>query len=242
MVLEIRPLHLGTLVVDKSGLTLRKGLCEKVQVPCLGWLILGGARPVLVDTGPSTDESWGTRHHNPLRRDASQSLESQLAKHGLSVGDIGYVVLTHLHWDHCYGNGSLPDAAFYVQKTEFDYASKPLPCDAPIYETGFDEPPFETGRERYRLVDGAVDLEEGLRLFPLPGHSPGLQGVLVSTRNGPTMIASDHLPLFENFERNIPTGIVHSLPDWYRATEAIGAVSERILPGHDMRVLDQERY
>lgn len=242
MVLEIRPLHLGTLVVDKSGLTLRKGFCEKVEAPCLGWLILGGTKPIVVDTGPSVDEGWGARYHNPLQRDASQHLESQLAKHGLSVGDIGYVVLTHLHWDHCYGNASFASTPFYVQKTELDYAARPLPCDAPIYETDLAAPPFEIGRERYRVVDGVADLEDGIRLVPLPGHSPGLQGVLVSTRRGPTMIASDHLPLYENFERNIPTGIVHNLPDWYRATETVRANAEYILPGHDIRVLDQARY
>jgi hypothetical protein len=33
----ITPLHLGTLTVDKSGLTLRKGAGTKLSVPCLGY-------------------------------------------------------------------------------------------------------------------------------------------------------------------------------------------------------------
>lgn len=240
--LEIRPLHLGTLTVDKSGLTLRKGLGSKVQAPCFGWLVLGGAEPVLVDTGPSDDPAWGARFHNPLLRDPSQSMERQLARHGVSPNSIRHVVLTHLHWDHCYGNACFPNATFYVQKAEYDYALAPFPCDAPIYEAGFERPPYRVGEERYRLVDGEADPFDGIRLIGLPGHSPGLQGVLVATGGGPTLIGSDHFPLFENFEENIPTGIIHSLADWYRATQRVRALGARVLPGHDMRVMDRDRY
>src|SRR4051812_35660044 len=110
MSLEIRPLHLGTLTVDKSGLTLRQGIGTKVPAPCVGWLILGGKQPILVDTGPSDDTTWAARYHNPLARDRSHSLEQQLGRQGLEPGDIPLVILTHLHWDHCYGNPKLPNA------------------------------------------------------------------------------------------------------------------------------------
>lgn len=239
---EIRPLHLGTLTVDKSGLTLRKDLGKKISAPCLGFLILGDDAPLLVDTGPSMDEAWGTRYHNPLRRPADQSLAAQLALHGLGVEDIQHVVLTHLHWDHCYGNDDVPNARFYVQNTEVHYAADPLPCDAPIYESDTDPVHFHASRDRFVTFEGHKQLREGVDLVPLPGHSPGLQGVLVQTGAGKYLIGGDHFPLFENYEHGIPTGIVHSLPDWYRATKEARGLEAKVLPGHDIRVLDKTRY
>jgi glyoxylase-like metal-dependent hydrolase (beta-lactamase superfamily II) len=43
--------------------------------------------PALIDTGPGTD-------------DAYERLVSQLEKHGISLGDLGYILLTHGHLDH----------------------------------------------------------------------------------------------------------------------------------------------
>lgn len=242
MALEIRPLHFGTLSVDKSGLTLRKDLGTRVAAPCLGFLILGGEAPLLVDTGPSMDPEWAGRYHNPLQRPEGQSLPAQLAIHGLGVEDIRDVILTHLHWDHCYGNVELPDARFFVQKTEVNYAGDPLPCDAPIYETNLSPVHFHSTQDRFECVDGAHHFAEGIDLIPLPGHSPGLQGVLVKTALGRWLIASDHFPLLENYETGVPTGIVYSLSDWYEATKRARSLEARILPGHDICVLDRHCY
>ena len=122
MALTVHPLDLGTLNVDKSGLTLRRGLGTRVDAPCIGYLIKGGESPILVDSGPCADPDWGTQHHNPFRRSPEQSLEYALAMHGLAPGDIRTVIITHLHWDHCYGNASLPYARFIVQRREIAYA------------------------------------------------------------------------------------------------------------------------
>jgi glyoxylase-like metal-dependent hydrolase (beta-lactamase superfamily II) len=125
MTLTIHPLDLGTLNVDKSGLTLRKGLVTRVDAPRLGYLILGSETPILVDSGPCADPDWGTQHHNPFRRNPDQTLDVALARHGLAPDDIRTVVITHLHWDYCYGNTTLPQARFIVQRRELSYAVAP---------------------------------------------------------------------------------------------------------------------
>jgi glyoxylase-like metal-dependent hydrolase (beta-lactamase superfamily II) len=241
MPLTVHPLDLGTLNVDKSGLTLRKGLGTRVDAPCLGYLVVGGQQPILVDSGPCGDPEWGTRHHNPFRRSYEQSLEFALAQHGVSVGDIRTVVITHLHWDHCYGNSSLPNARFVVQRRELAYAIAPLPCDAPIYETQLHPIHFLSSLQRFDVIEGDADIAPGVRCVHLPGHTPGLQGVLVDTAVGRVMITSDHCPLYENYEAHVPTGIIHDLEAWYASTARIRALADSILPGHDLRVLHPER-
>ena len=241
MNLTVHPLDLGTLNVDKSGLTLRRGVGTRVDAPCLGYLIKGSAEPILVDSGPCADPEWGTRHHNPFRRSSEQSLARALERHGVVPQAIKTVIVSHLHWDHCYGNALLPNARFVVQRRELAYAIAPLPCDAPIYETQLHPVHFLRTLERFEIVDGDVDIVPGVRCIHLPGHTPGLQGVLVDTVHGRVMIASDHCPLYENFEQLVPTGIIHDLEAWYTSTARIRALADRILPGHDMRVLALER-
>lgn len=242
MSLTIYPLNLGTLTVDRSGLTLRKGAGTRVSIPCLGWLIMGGPEPVLVDTGPSEDVGWGSRNHNPFTRTPGQSLVAQLGGHGITPQEIRTVILTHLHWDHCYGNHLLPNARFIVQRRELDYANDPLDCDRPIYETDIVQPPFLVRSDRFELVEGDTKVFDGIGTVLMPGHSPGLQGVLVRTDKSHILIGSDHFPLFDNIADNIPTGIVQSLPDWYAASARARSLCDFILPGHDVSVLDRKCY
>src|SRR6185437_4651891 len=227
----ITPLHLGTLNVDQSGLTLRKGAGTRVEVPCLGYVLEGGSKPILVDSGPCHDPDWATRHHNPFTRTDQQSLVAALARIGVGADAIETVIISHLHWDHCYGNAFLPKARFIVQRAEVAYALAPLPCDEPIYETQFQPVHFLESFDRFDIIEGERDVAPGVRCVPLPGHTPGLQGVLVDTAAGPHLIASDHCPLFANFDARIPTGLIHDLEAWYRSTERIAALGAKLLPG-----------
>lgn len=234
---QITPLDLGTLTVDKSGLTLRRETGTKVEAPCLGFVVSGGAETILVDSGPCEDPAWGGRYHNPFSRSPAQSLAAALARHGIQAQEIRKVIISHLHWDHCYGNAQLPNARFVVQRAEIAYAIAPLPCDAPIYEAQLHPVHFLSFYDRFDVITGETEIAPGIRCVPLPGHTPGLQGVLVETRGGPIMLASDHCPLYENFEQTIPTGIIHDLEAWYASTRRIRMLTDRIFPGHDYRVL-----
>ena len=71
--LFIYPLNLGTLVsIDKSIFTLLRNQGTKIDIPCLAWVIFGGDKIVLVDTGPC-DSNWASRYHRPLKKMSSQS-------------------------------------------------------------------------------------------------------------------------------------------------------------------------
>jgi glyoxylase-like metal-dependent hydrolase (beta-lactamase superfamily II) len=196
----------------------------------------------LVDSGPCQDAEWGTRYHNPFARTDDQSLVAALAQIGIQPEAIETVIISHLHWDHCYGNVYLSNARFVVQRAEVAYAMAPLPCDAPIYETQLHPVHFLRTFDRFEVIDGEREIVPGVRCIPLPGHTPGLQGVLVETAAGPYLLASDHCPLFANFDQRIPTGLIHDLEAWYRSTARIADLGARILPGHDMKVLAKTRY
>ena len=54
---------------------------------------------------------------------------SQLAMGGFSPSDIDHVVLSHLHYDHAGGMEYFPNAQFYAQRRELEFAHWP-----PVYQ------------------------------------------------------------------------------------------------------------
>ena len=76
----------------------------------------------------------------------------------------------------------------------------------------------------------------------LPGHTPGLQGVLISTKNGNYCIPSDTVNITENWADKIPSGIHVNLEDWYRSYRKIEKLADHVLPCHEMMVLEKPEY
>ena len=247
--LSIHPLDLGTLVkIDKSIFTVARNQGEKIDVPCIGWLILGGEKKVLVDTGPS-DPEWASLHHRPLAKSSSQEIKNALNKYGLRPDDIEVVIFTHLHWDHCFNLEHFPKATFWVQKTELQYAVAPLPTAYRTYEAGVPgvQPPWMKVFGSLKLADGDQEILPGIRVLYLPGHSPGSQGVVVDTGAGQWLIAGDNVPLYENCDGDgsqdiIPSGIYENLHSYYDSLKIIIKYHNRILPGHEEKIFNCSEY
>lgn len=247
--MTIHPLDLGTLVdFDKSIFTLRHNQGVKLDVPCLAYLIQGGRKAILVDTGPCNAD-FAVRYHRTLRKEPAQEVPNALGKLGVPPDQIDLVILTHLHWDHCFNLEHFPNASFVVQKKELEYAAAPLPADRGPYEAFIPgiRPPWMEVFGRITPVEGDVEIVEGVRLLHLPGHTPGFQGVSVETGEGPWVIAGDTIPLFENWGKDAtspktPGGIYQDLFSYYDTLERLKTFGDKILPGHDPRVLDHSEY
>lgn len=245
----IRPLDLGTMTgLDRSLLVLRRDHGQVIDIPCLAFVLTGGTGTVLVDTGPC-DPQRAAAYHRPLVRTRAQELGNALAAIGIAPKEIDLVVFTHLHWDHSFNLEGLLRAQFIVQRRELAYAADPLPADRPAYEAGIPgvQPAWMALGERLTAVEGEVELLGGIRTIPLPGHTPGSQGVVVATAAGPWVIAGDAVPLAANWNggdpaRRVPGGIYHSLADCYASFERLAPFGSRVLPGHEPRVTERPVY
>lgn len=246
---KIYPLKLGEFQKhEKSTLLYLQGAGEKLITPIIAYLIQGNGRNILVDTGCG-DPEWSKVHHHPIVQTEDMLLLNVLKGHGVCPENITCVVNTHLHWDHCWNNDLFPGKKIYVQKSEMDFAMKPLPTQWAYYESeeiGL-KPPFKKTMDQYELVDGDVDLYPGIQLTFIPSHTPGFQGVLVDTDNGRYLIASDCLGRFDNWEgngvmRHIPSAIHVDLNQCYRTYDKIEKICDYILPGHDGRVFEERDY
>jgi glyoxylase-like metal-dependent hydrolase (beta-lactamase superfamily II) len=136
------------------------------------YLVTSSAGAVLVDTGigPAGGEAaeWlGTSGRLPALLDAA----------GVGAAEIDTVVLTHIHLDHAGWNmaEAVPrfgNATYVVQQTEVEHARGSATYERLV------RPLADAGQ--LRAVDGAVQLDGGLRLLPTPGHTPGHQCVVTS--------------------------------------------------------------
>lgn len=149
---------------------------EGERMPVYVHLIEHPAARILVDTGM-------TELHPVL--DDLQPRIYPLTEQDIDLASIDIVVNTHLHADHCGGNHLFAgtDTPIYVQRRELDDAHG---ADDYTVRAWVDVPGV-----RYVPVDSALDLLPGLQLLPAPGHSDGMQVVVIETGGRPIVVGGD---------------------------------------------------
>jgi glyoxylase-like metal-dependent hydrolase (beta-lactamase superfamily II) len=249
---KIFPIKTGEFVEhEKSKLTYGSGFGIKLKTPIPVFLICGEGRQILVDTG-ACDESWSRKHHSSkMVRTEDMMILPALERLNVKPRNLDFIVNTHLHYDHAFGNPLFPGIDIYVQKREIEFAENPLPTFHLTYESeqcGM-TPQWKRNLKSLKIIDGDAEIAPGISLILLPGHSPGLQGVLVDTLSGRYLIASDFIGCMENWLGNgrlkhIPPGSNVSQYDCFASFRKIESleVGNRILPGHDMSLFEHAVY
>ena len=205
------------------------------------WLIRGGGREIVVDTGFSA--AMGAKRQRDHLRCPSEGLR-QLACDAATVKD---VVVTHLHYDHIGNFDLFPAATFHLQDLEMNYATGRHMTQA-VFRGAYEvEEVVGMVRRAYagrvRFHDGDSELAPGISLHLIGGHTMGLQVVRVATRRGWVVLASDASHFYANMEQVRPFPIVFNVADMvegYARLRALADSPAHIIPGHDPLVL--ERY
>lgn len=161
---SITPIHVADLHVEGEVMPL-----------CVHVIDHPDAR-ILVDTGM-------TERH-PAVEAAFSPILYPLDKQDFDIATIDIVVNTHLHADHCGGNHLFAGKPVYVQRRELDDAYSNAD-EYPIREW-IDAPGVE-----YVTVDGEFELLPGARLMPAPGHTAGMQVVVIETGRRPVIVGGD---------------------------------------------------
>lgn len=117
-----------------------------------------------------SEEGWllfDTGHYG----DRSLLLEA-LSKAGLSPIDIRYVVLSHLHYDHCLNLPLFPQATVMLAKRELEYAREVFAGRRVDYAI----PDFVEGlikSRQIRFIDSELTVDSRISISETPGHTPG---------------------------------------------------------------------
>jgi glyoxylase-like metal-dependent hydrolase (beta-lactamase superfamily II) len=235
--LRIHPLNLGTITRPKLQFCFEfSELFNMVEVPLIAWYIEGSGKRILVDTGG--EDANEVTNRTLYTQTADQKIEAALSRLGLRCEEIDLVVNTHLHWDHCGGNGRFPRAEFIVQEEELRMARNPLP----LHAGGYSSDAVQT--TRFTTVRGDAEVAEGISVVFTPGHSTGMQGVLVEAETKKYFICGDTVCLFECLAKDPPAvgAIYVDLREYYDSLKKIKDLGAFALPGHDPKVFEREVY
>lgn len=238
--LSITPIEVGKIKLCKASLTYNVDYDMQFWAPIFVYVLRkleGNSKLVLVDAG-----------FNPIRgstdpaRGGLGMFKAALRRAKIDAEQVDTLILTHLHNDHASFFELFPNATVFVQAAELSFAASPLPTQAMFYDS-------KTLRNlenvSLEIVKGDKRLDEDLQLVLVPGHTPGSQAVLVSTRNGIHAIAGDTVPMYHNWFPNnpqygkpcdlprIPPGINTSVKDWFESAVALEERTNYVVPSHD---------
>jgi glyoxylase-like metal-dependent hydrolase (beta-lactamase superfamily II) len=160
-------------------------------------LIRTGKRTVLVETG------IGNKLSEKMIKIYGQPAEllENLAAAGVRPEEIDVVINSHLHFDHCGWNtvrmgesvvATFPNAKYYVQRGEWNYAQKPSERDAISYLTDNYDPLVKSGQ--MELIEGSREIVPGVRVEEFPGHTAHMQAVIVESAGQTACYISDLIP------------------------------------------------
>lgn len=204
--------------MDVSWQLLLPGIPLTSTRGALGWssvtLVRTADRIMLVDTG-----SYGDR----------ALLLARLQEVDVAPDEVDDVFLTHFHFDHVLNFDLFKNAVFHLSETEIRY----------VTEGGFQavNDPYVPAviypllAPQVKAFATEVEIQPGLRAFPLPGHTPGMSGLLLEQAR--VLIAGDGIKCARDFSHRQPppafAGREAALHSYRRAADE----ARIIIPGHD---------
>jgi glyoxylase-like metal-dependent hydrolase (beta-lactamase superfamily II) len=204
--LEVTALFDGPGVFHQDWLTGTKAMMDGVagalhedphmlEVSDMAFLVNTGKQLILLDAGSGTWYGDG----------AFGRLERSLRSAGYTPEEVDLVLVTHLHSDHVGGlttqDGKrvFPNAVVYVAKAESDFWLSPeiaakAPKDAqPFFQSaqGIAAPYIKAGK--WHTFSASETIVDGMRLVPLPGHTPGHTGYEFSSKGQKILFWGDSI-------------------------------------------------
>jgi N-acyl homoserine lactone hydrolase len=240
--MKLNFLPAGRLRMKKSIYIPDADRSETIDLPVSCTLIRHKQGNVLFDTGCHPDivdhaeERWGglARLMKPIMG-ADDMLLPSLACIGLGPDDIDVVVNSHFHTDHCGCNQFFTKATILAHANEIEAAKA-----AGAENSGYLRADWDTG-QAIEAVIGEKDLfgDAGVVLMPLPGHTPGLLGALVSLdRDGQFLLASDAISVRQSLDTDVAprnTWNVDALLTSFAEVRRIERSGAIVICGHDDR-------
>lgn len=194
MALEIKILDLIDIELESSFLVLAHDMGVRTRVKTWGYLILGGADPILVDTGASHPEIMERLGMTGIVSE-EQRLEHQLARFGVELDDVRWILHTHHHIDHAGQDDRFPQATVITNRRELEYSASGI--------MGGQYPPEYVKHHIDRLhtpgalrlldleLSGPDEILPGLVCESAGGHTEGSMNILVETAEGTACICGD---------------------------------------------------
>ena len=172
---------------------------NRIKLATRNLLLVDGNRKILVDTG--NGNKWDEKAKSIYGFDFTNSLEGGLKNINLKPGDITDVILTHLHFDHTGGSTKIeneklvpafPNAKYYVQKENFEWAMNPSERDRGSYLKDSFEPLMKEGVLNF--IEGEEKFDDEIEFVFINGHTFAQQLIKVYDSSNTILYCGDLFP------------------------------------------------
>ncbi|WP_248517261.1 N-acyl homoserine lactonase family protein [Salinarchaeum laminariae] len=251
----IQGIHRGTIYSDVnfhleaatvSTATEPEPTAERIETPIYNLVIEHPEGTILWDTGSHPDAGDG---HWPAATYATfeqpdavdHPLEADLADAGYDLADIDAVVCSHLHVDHAGGLHAFDgtNTPIYVHEKELQFAYYSA-CTPGGDGGGYVREDFDHDLDWRIVHQDRTQFFEGIEFIRLPGHAPGLMGMLVHLDGyGSLLFGSDVAELEANYhdERPLGASLLRDRQAWTESIRTLQDLERRhdatVIYGHD---------
>jgi N-acyl homoserine lactone hydrolase len=165
-----------------------------IKIPVYSVLIDHPEGKIIYDLGcpPNAMKGYwpnGLTNAFPYYYKENQLLIKQLELTGTKPEDINTVILSHMHLDHAGNLNLFNHANVYVHRKDFEYGQTLVHSSQNPAEHGaYIKADLEVPVKQFHLVENDFTLVSGVDIITLPGHTPGLLGILVHLEQDGTLI------------------------------------------------------
>jgi len=168
------------------------------------YLIRNGDRYLLWDTG-LTDALVGRPFSNAAQTlRVERSIVDQLRQIGVRPEQVGFVGISHWHFDHVGQAGRFPQARLLIGRGDLELLRASPPVDE---DSARGLAHWLTGGGEVEALAGDRDVfgDGRVVMLKLPGHTPGHYALLVRLASGPVLLTGDLYHFTEQVEnRGVP--------------------------------------
>ena len=199
---EIKVLDILDIELESSFLVLARNMGTLKRVKTWSYLLLGPeTEPILVDTGAASPEIMARLGMTGFQTEEMR-LENQLAKHGVGMDDVRWILHTHHHIDHAGQDDRFPKATVITNRRELEYSVSGImggqyPAEYVKHHVDRLHQPGAL-----RLLDlelsGPDEILPGIVCEAAGGHTEGSMNVCVQTADGVACICGDVLYDIQN--------------------------------------------
>lgn len=234
----IQAIRYGNAEGEVAGLVMGAAKGEKINIAMVVWLIRGGGRAILFDSGYHREtflKYFPSRDY--IRPDEAVKLAN------VQPEEITDIVISHAHWDHLGGIDLFPKANVWIQKEEYRYYTGDA-WQSGGNHGGIDPEDVQqlvklNTEGRIRLVDGDnVEIFPGIRAYTGGHHTYAAQYIRVAG-TPPFVMASDNCYLYRNLAEHKASATFSkgffgaNIKNQERMIELAGGNPDRVIPGHD---------
>ena len=211
---------------------------RKVDIAMVVWLIRGGGRTILFDSGFHRDTFL---KDFPMKEYLSP--DEAVRSAGVPPEAVTDIVISHAHWDHMGGIDLFPKATVWIQREEYRYYTMDA-WQAKGDHGGIDPEDVKelvrlNTEGRLRLVDGdSVEIFPGIRAYTGSRHTYASEYLGVEG-TPPFVLASDNAYFYLNLSAHLASATFSdadhaaNIAQQARMIRLAGS-PDRVVPGHDM--------